>query len=618
MKNCNRYILAIVFVINLVACSTNPPENSAKHGDESRTLVRVKPNPVATASVPESHSSTSAGSNKKHALLIGVGQYQPPFELEGPPNDVADLEQSLVKYWGFPGENITKLIDKDATKKNILSKISDLQETTQPGDEIFIYFSGHGTSSLDKEFGGALKLPYASGAIVPYGSKLSKDSLIIGKTDLRPLLSKLDQGNRRMLVVFDSCYSGNSVRSMFAPGGRGKTKARFMKMPVAEGTTSGDNLEFSTASKSMSRVDPYPYRNIVYMSAAQENETANDIPSGNRTFDGKAHGAFTDALLRILNKQTRADLNGDGGISLQEIYQTSKNIVSEQNWPQTPMALPKNEGNATSTAENTPFFIDNQSPSIPEKLINVESQTNNLLRVSLSTLADDHRSALTAIDGVQEDDKNPDMVLAKNPNGNFSVLTGSGDKITDDLSAQTPTQLAAWLQNRVKLERLLKMAKKNARFTSSLEVGNGLGGSAVVEGERFNFTLQTERPAYLLLLSVNAQNLVNILYPYNQQELVERNANQSIHFPGSEEHELIEATAPFGTDQLLLIAFDTTTQRPEIVDKLVGMQELAMDSPLMQELYQVLDSGQAQYAASSLALISLSRTNAVALRNGKN
>ncbi len=90
-----------------------------------------------------------------------------------------------------------------------------------------IYFSGQGTSANDNN--NAYDLPYATGAWVPYdldyatAATVSK-SLIVGRRDLLPLLRQLDEGGRWVVVVSDSCYSGQvgrrSIRQLlFRPGG---------------------------------------------------------------------------------------------------------------------------------------------------------------------------------------------------------------------------------------------------------------------------------------------------------------------------------------------------------------------------------------------------------------
>ena len=126
-----------------------------------------------------------------HALLIGIGQYK-TRTLEGPPHDVAALRRVLASKYDFKRENILTLINQEAVKSRILNEIEQLAHITQPGDRIFIYFSGHGTSRRDDLM--SLPLPHGSGALVP--ADFSGDpnqtieklmsQLIVGKRDLRP------------------------------------------------------------------------------------------------------------------------------------------------------------------------------------------------------------------------------------------------------------------------------------------------------------------------------------------------------------------------------------------------------------------------------------------------
>ena len=161
----------------------------------------------------------------QHALLIGISDYtdQRIPDLEGPVNDVLALRDVLIRRWQFQEENIRVLIDADATESNILRALEALQRSTDPDDDIVIYYSGHGTSASDPDLGSHLDLPDGSGAIV--GSdfdpdKLTRrslneaadDGLLVGRQDIRPRLQALDV-QRNVLVVFDACFSGNATRS---------------------------------------------------------------------------------------------------------------------------------------------------------------------------------------------------------------------------------------------------------------------------------------------------------------------------------------------------------------------------------------------------------------------
>lgn len=107
-------------------------------------------------------SFPSAAANR-YALLIGVSDYigQGSFKIEdlqGPKNDVLLMQRTLRHAWG-DGTQISVLangLDKaayattgilplDPTKANILEALGQLADKAEPGDEVLIYYSGHGS-----------------------------------------------------------------------------------------------------------------------------------------------------------------------------------------------------------------------------------------------------------------------------------------------------------------------------------------------------------------------------------------------------------------------------------------------------------------------------------------
>ena len=151
----------------------------------------------------------AAAQGRNIALLIGVGDYgHARLNLEGPVHDVPALRSVLQRRWGFAEADIVTLVDAQATREAVLRALRDLQWRSGPGDQVLIYFSGHGLSALQ----GAMEVPvpHGSGAFVPFGVNTQDPAalargMIVGRTDLQPLLRELDRGGRRVWVVSDSC-----------------------------------------------------------------------------------------------------------------------------------------------------------------------------------------------------------------------------------------------------------------------------------------------------------------------------------------------------------------------------------------------------------------------------
>jgi hypothetical protein len=101
---------------------------------------------------------------KKVALLIGIGDYihlrdtsdthskLPPGDLRGPRNDAKAIKVLLVQRFGFQEVDIQVLLDQEATEENVRKALRGLVDRAQRGDEVFLFFSGHGSRRLESNY----------------------------------------------------------------------------------------------------------------------------------------------------------------------------------------------------------------------------------------------------------------------------------------------------------------------------------------------------------------------------------------------------------------------------------------------------------------------------------
>ncbi|KAK8630169.1 hypothetical protein V6N13_078975 [Hibiscus sabdariffa] len=150
-----------------------------------------------------------AAEGKKRAVLVGCNYpYYPQFRLHGCINDVLEMEKVLVDSFGFDSDNVKVLTDapgspskKLPTFANIMAALTEMVEEAEAGDVLFFHFSGHGTTISNLEPG----QPYRENeAIVPC------DLNIIADTDLRNLIQKLKSGTS-FTILSDSCHSGGLI-----------------------------------------------------------------------------------------------------------------------------------------------------------------------------------------------------------------------------------------------------------------------------------------------------------------------------------------------------------------------------------------------------------------------
>lgn len=556
---------------------------------------------------------------ERHALLVGISNYESPLisDLEGPIYDIAALKTALVEHWEFPETNIVTLVDSHATRPRVLEELGKLKDKTNPGDHIFFYFSGHGTSGRDE--GHDIALPHTSGALIPAdfpgdGSHEEQlEKIIIGKRDIRPLLTALDEGERNIFVAIDSCYSGNAVRNVFGPivpkGFR--TKTRFVKMTPRNLTRTKGNLNtlddpdlcgYRCGTK---EIEPYPYRNVFFLSAASDAEVAEDISEANLrhlpTFDGEPHGAFSDALLRVLTGNLNADTNNDGLLIYDEIRRVIKDFMSERQYSHTPQVLPQIQEDSKELAQRQVFEYKKGIPFAATSVNDPDNKT--LLRVQLIDNDVALENTLNKIAGVQLVDENPEIVI-KRQGQHRLLISGAGDLIVRLENNPSTDILGQRIQQQLWMKKLLQASKGKAKFNITLDQLDSHRGVTAVEGEHMAFTVRSEKPAYLLLLVVNSKGNISVLYPFDETELKPIPAGQVVQIPPGGPDDIIEVTEPFGTDQLIIYGFE---HMPPLLRDIMGQQQLTPGSDLLAKLENLLLDEDITFARESLQLITLPR-----------
>lgn len=89
----------------------------------------------------------------RRAVLIGINYVGQPNGLSGCHNDVRNIKEYLERVQGFQEKNMLILMDDGQhhapTRKNIMDAFERLVQYSQPGDVLFIHYSGHGGQVVD-------------------------------------------------------------------------------------------------------------------------------------------------------------------------------------------------------------------------------------------------------------------------------------------------------------------------------------------------------------------------------------------------------------------------------------------------------------------------------------
>ena len=101
----------------------------------------------------------------------------------------------------YPHDQVTLLLDAEATGRNIRTALDNLATKTAPDDTAIVFFSGHGAHVPGNGHFQEYILPWDCDLRDLDGSAISGD-------EMTELLNKIRAG--RLLVLFDACHSGGA------------------------------------------------------------------------------------------------------------------------------------------------------------------------------------------------------------------------------------------------------------------------------------------------------------------------------------------------------------------------------------------------------------------------
>jgi uncharacterized caspase-like protein len=233
----------------------------------------------------------TGGNTTFHALIIGINEYIDGNipDLEWCVSDANGMRQMLLQR-GWKDEEITILLDGEATKDSILSEVQSIADACGAGDYILIYYSGHGSITSD---GSGDEGDGIDEAIVPVDCDTGDPSTLLLDDELGDAVSRCS--TEKGVFIFDSCNSGGFIASSLAE--EIGMRSRYVETAGTRGIGSSGDLDIV---------------NIPVLAASGEDEDSFE-------YDNLQHGVFTYYLLDGLSGLT-ADKNSDGYISIRELF----------------------------------------------------------------------------------------------------------------------------------------------------------------------------------------------------------------------------------------------------------------------------------------------------------
>ena len=149
------------------------------------------------------------GKSKRYALVIGIDQYSDSqmMTLGGATNDARMLADALVRYAGFPPDQVVLLAsdqpaERKPTRGNILRRLSNLAAVVPKDGLLLFSFAGHGIERNQQAF------------LLPSDAQVSNDVNLLEQTainvlQIRDWIRKTGVG--QVLLMLDACRNDPSA-----------------------------------------------------------------------------------------------------------------------------------------------------------------------------------------------------------------------------------------------------------------------------------------------------------------------------------------------------------------------------------------------------------------------
>ncbi len=279
---------------NVVAVSASEPDGTVHQ--EIRTVFYDKPMAVETLAPPP----PPAPPRDQWAVVIGAGRYEssevPRLRYTVP--DAEGFYQILIGPGGFKQEHVLLLTDKTERKptlRNIKWALGTfLARSAKKDDTVFIFFAGHGAPEVDQQ--GVERDGLAKYLVSIDAEPDDLYSTALPMDELQTIFNRIEA--ERVVVFLDACYSGSAGGRTFA-----SKKTRAMNV---------DDLFLERLTRSKGRA---------ILTASRPAEVSLELAE-------LGHGVFTYYLIEGL--KGAADLNHDGIVTLQELYEYLEQQVSQK------------------------------------------------------------------------------------------------------------------------------------------------------------------------------------------------------------------------------------------------------------------------------------------------
>jgi hypothetical protein len=462
-----------------------------------------------------------------HALVIGIDRYRYGTSLKGAVNDARDIAQALR---AIGVEDLTVLLDEDASKDGIVAAWKAMMARARPGDRLVLTYTGHGSREPEHVAGSE-------------DDGLDEVLLLGGFSESGPGTAErildnefywwLEEAGRRgleVIFVVDACHSGTLTRTIDG-------RAEDITFRLADPYTITDDMLVLEMPTGLAAEEDLPH--VTYLGAGQDNEKVPELSIRETSGRIVKRGALSYMFARAL--EGAADADGDGVLVRGELRRyVRENVRKMSESRQTPAILPRGQDDHPVMAL-LPGARPAQATAASDTQVAV---------VGLSAGEVERLGRGLAEATVVSPDRSPELTWHA-PSGD--VVSHLGDLVARDIGADD-------LQGVIDKWRALD-AIRDLSSVRSLVMRMRPDDGIHHLGEIIEFEISELGLQYLTMFSLSGDGTVNYLYPFPQDAPRVQADPYTLR---------LMVQPPFGADHLIAI---TSEEQPIALQNALGRLE---------------------------------------------
>jgi hypothetical protein len=349
---------------------------------------------------------------KKLALTIGCSYKSTQYQLNGTINDaknVSNLLGNIGYSVTFMNDNLPNTSPLYPTMNNILNQIRSVLTLAQPGDDVVIFYAGHGIQLLANslntpESDGIVESDGQDEALVPVDFSIKTDTKgksnflnVIVDDTLNIMLRTFGKQGVRILIICDCCHSGTVCDLKYSYGYNGKISG-----DISDSVTKSD-IYFDVGDDSpLDSTKPIKSVVISLSGCKDEQVSWEDVPSFNKT--GGKQGLLTSAFIHTITTDKA---------SIRDIFLILKNVqqytASYKQNPKVssniPLHLVENDNNRYILG-GSDYFSQQSNQSNQSKQSNQSNQSDLFNQQSIQSITKTKQTPIVPVQNIKPTQQN--------------------------------------------------------------------------------------------------------------------------------------------------------------------------------------------------------------------